>query len=314
MNRLIYEILDNINEGIVILDENFEIVHWNYYIEHITNSNRTNIVGNNITNILPNLNKKCYTDAFEDVKINGFVRYFSGAMHKELIHASNYFNLKVSRIDNEGKYFLLLEFINVSSQINQINQLKTSVSELWAANKELKEKEKIIKKLAYYDKLTGVANRTLFYEVANRLLSNAKRNHSLLGLMFIDVNKFKFINDTYGHEIGDKILTRVADMLTEVTRDNDVVVRYGGDEFLVLLPNMKHIDNYNIVVSRIIKAKDKTLVIEGNKIPVSLSMGISFYPDDGDTIDKLVTKADEAMYIAKRKEGEDKYFCSVSNM
>jgi diguanylate cyclase (GGDEF) domain len=311
MTRLIYEILDNLNEGIVILDGNFKIIHWNYYMENVTHIGNVETLGNGIIDILPNLNKKYFTTAFQDVKENGVVRFFSAAMHKDLINSSDCFNLKISRLDNESTFFLILEFINVTSQINQINQLKTYVNELWKANKELTEKEQLIRNLAYYDKLTGVANRTLFYEVANKLLSYAKRDQTLLGLMFIDVNKFKDINDTYGHEIGDQVLVQVATMLVKATRDNDVVARYGGDEFLVLLPNMKKITNFNVVVSRIIKMKNKTLVIGDTKIPVSLSIGISFYPNDGDTVDQLVISADAAMYKAKRSAGEDKYYCSI---
>lgn len=309
MSKLIYGILDHLNEGIIILDNNLKIVYLNDYIKHTMHMKQEETVGNTITSIYPELDKKCYTDAFWDVKDNGVVRFFSGAIHKELIKAANHFNLKITRIESENQCFLLLEFINVSSQMNQISQLKAYVSNLWEANKELKEKEKIIKNLAYYDKLTGVANRTLFYEISNRLLNHAKENQTLLGLMFIDVNKFKAINDTYGHEIGDKILARVAEMLVEATRDNDVVARYGGDEFLILLPNMKHTDNYNIVASRIIQLKNKTFVIDKKSITVSLSMGVSFYPDDGDTVDKLVVKADMAMYQAKRKAGEDNCCC-----
>ena len=308
---MVYEILNDIGEGLILLNRDLEIIYWNPYMERIMGKEQIKVLENNLLKVIPQLNKKCFLDAFENTMRAGWVSFFSAAMHKELVIPSGNYNLKISRIDNEGSRFLLLEYINVTSQSQQINQLKTYVNDLYMANKELKEQKTRIKQLAYYDSLTGVANRTLFYQIANEWLERSKEEHLLLGLMFVDVNKFKSINDTYGHKIGDEILVRVANMLVNATRKNDVVVRYGGDEFLILLPNMNDIENYNIVVSRIFEIKNNTMEFDECEIPISLSIGISFYPDDGDTIDTLLKKADEAMYIAKRSEGEDRYYYSA---
>ena len=311
MNKLLYEVLDNLNEGIVILNEDLIIMYWNYYMEDITDSKRSDLLGKPIVDVLPNLNLKYYRDAFGEVKENGIIRFFSGAIHKKILNNTDNINLKVTRIENNNNYFIQLEFINVTSQFNQIKQLKSYVNQLWETNKELKEKEKTIQKLAYYDKLTGLANRSLFYEVAGNLLMQAKRNQSLLGLIFCDVNKFKGINDTYGHEFGDKVLIHVAELLMEATRENDVVARYGGDEFLILLPDMKELKNYNIIASRIMDLTKKAVEIQNTTISVSISGGISFYPVDGETIDQLIVKADAAMYAAKQLKGKETYFCRM---
>lgn len=311
MDKILKNTLGSINEGIIILNEKFQILYWNNYMEYLTGMKLEYVVRSNIYDILQSLNKNYFKGLLENVIKDECKVFFSAAMHKNLISGNKKLNLKVSKLKSEGKSFILLEFIDVTNQFLHIEQLRKYIQDLSLLNKKLKEKEKIIEELAYYDKLTGVPNRTLFYKYAEKFFYNAKRNNSLLGLMFIDVNKFKNINDTYGHKVGDKVLIKVANILTEATRKNDVVARYGGDEFLILLPNIKRIDNYNVIASRIIDNKNKIIDVEEQKIKISLSIGVSFYPKDGDNIDKLIVKADKAMYIAKNKAGEDNCFCSL---
>jgi diguanylate cyclase len=130
----------------------------------------------------------------------------------------------------------------------------------------------------------------------------------MLGLMFIDVDNFKQINDTYGHEAGDRVLVQVAEILTAATRRNDVVARYGGDEFLILLPQINTPENCNIVMSKILQAKRDAVICNGVSVEICLSVGVSFYPQDGDSVDKLIVKADHAMYVAKKTEGDNWYY------
>lgn len=304
MNRVLYDILDGVNEGIIILNEKLEICFWNNYMKFITEITCEDAIDNSIYRLLPNLNRNYFINAINDVLNNGSKMFFSAAMHKGLVNDKENLNLKISSFQSDGFKFLLLEFIDVTNQFKQINILRDSIKELYRINMELKQKEDIIKRLAYYDKLTGVANRTLFYELAEKFLENSKRENSILGLMFIDIDKFKNINDTYGHEIGDQVLVKVAKILEKSTRKNDIVARYGGDEFLILLPNIKNYDNYNNIVSRIINNKNRIINYDGKEINISLSIGISFYPSSGNSIDKLIVEADKAMYIEKSKSRE----------
>jgi len=307
MNNYCYEVLNNVNEGIIIVNENFEIFFWNSYMETITNIKGFNAIGNNLYTVLPSLNKNYFKNVVNNILNDGYAMFFSAAMHQDLLNTEDKFNIKISKIQDERKTSLLLEFHNVTGQMAQIKQLKKYIKELYNVNKELKEKEKEIENLAYYDQLTGVANRTLFYILAEKYIQNAKRNNSLLGIMFIDIDKFKNINDTYGHQVGDKIIIKAANILKKATRESDIVVRYGGDEFVVILPNMKDISDYKIVASKIINLNENVVYMEDKEIKLSFSIGISIYPNDGDNIDKLIVKADKAMYIAKRND-EDIYY------
>lgn len=301
MNNVLFNILNNVDEGIVILDAQLKIYIWNNYMETITNIHHKDAIGNDVYGILPSLNKEYFKKTLYTVLNNGSKMFFSAAMHKGMLNTKENLNLKITRIDIDESVFLLLEFIDVTNQFKQINILKNYIQELSRVNTELKEKESVIKKLAYYDKLTGVANRTLFYEFAEKFLDAAKRENTLLGLMFIDVDNFKKINDTYGHEAGDNVLVGVANILNDSTRKNDIVARYGGDEFLILLPNMKDYDSYKPVFSRIVNNENKTVTYDGKNIEISLSIGVSFYPRSADSVDKLIVEADKSMYIAKNR-------------
>lgn len=309
MNRVFFDILNNVSEGIIILDENLEILHWNNYMELITKANYQSVAGRIIYDVLPNFNKNYLKNAISDVLHTGFKLFFSAALHKNLVNNKDNLNLKISRfVDDDNSKFLVLEFIDITSQIIQIEKLKEKVNELSRVNKELQEKENLIKNLAYYDTLTGVANRLFFYENAEKALNKAKIDGHILCLMFIDVNKFKSINDRYGHEIGDKVLVAVAETLVSSTGKNDMVVRYGGDEFIILLPSINNLKDYEAIVSRIINTKNKIIIHNNEEINISLSIGISFYPNDGDSIDRLISKADNAMYNAKKSDGQDDCF------
>lgn len=312
MNKIIYDILNDISEGIVILNENLEVCIWNNYMEHLTNIVPEKALNHNLYELFPDLNKNYFNKALYDVMNKDFKMFFSSAMHGRFINSKKNLNLKIARFENEECKFILLEFIDVTNQFMQIAKLKSYVNKLYKLNKELEEKERLIRNLAYHDRLTGVANRVLFYEFAEVFLNTARRTDTLLGLMFIDIDKFKMINDTYGHKAGDKVLIHVANILTESTRKNDVVARYGGDEFLILLPYIKDLNDYKTIASRIIDTKNKNCVIDynNNKISISMSIGVSFYPKDGETIDELIMKADRAMYLAKKRHGNDNCICS----
>lgn len=305
MNNISYKILDNLNEGIIIINDNLEICYWNNFMEAMTDKSLDQVEGKNLLSVLPKLNTNYFRKSVNNLFENGNKVFFSAAMHKNIVNDIVKLNLYLSLIDDEKYKYILMEFINVTNQFVQINKLRKYINELVVLNKQLEDKEKIIENLAYYDNLTGISNRTLFYEIAGNMLENAKRNNETMCLMFIDIDKFKFINDSYGHEAGDKVIVRVAEILKNAVRKNDVVARYGGDEFLVLLSQIESINDCRVIISRIVDNEKNTIELECDELEISLSIGMSFYPDDGDTIDKLITKADKEMYKIKKQSNCD---------
>lgn len=305
MDKTLFHILNYVNEGIIITNDKLDILFWNEHMERITDIKQEHALDNNLYNTIPSMDRNYFKEAIKSVIEKDYKYFFSSSMHKGLISANGEFNLKVSGFKKDGCKYLIFECIDVTSQITRINQLKEYANELYFLNKELKKKEKEIEKLAYYDRLTGVANRTLFYNMAEKFLDSAKRNNEKLGLMFIDIDRFKDINDMYGHKIGDKVLVEVANLLTKNTRKNDIVSRHGGDEFLILLPDIKSYANYKIIASRIANVNKRVKVHDKLEIKIPLSIGVSFYPRDGDSIDELISKADKAMYCVKNRGGDE---------
>lgn len=159
---------------------------------------------------------------------------------------------------------------------------------------------------AHHDELTGLQNRTsLFDEIENSIIA-LKETDSKSAIMFIDLNKFKPINDTFGHDVGDAILVETAKRLKSAVRSNDIVFRIGGDEFLVLIEEVRDSSQVELIVSKILKEFAKSGTFQGHEIEIGLSIGVSIAPDDSKEADELVKMADIAMYEAK-KDSENRY-------
>ena len=164
---------------------------------------------------------------------------------------------------------------------------------------ERKKAEETIRKLAYYDPLTDLPNRVLFNDRLNLALAHAHRNEQKLAVMLIDLDRFKDVNDSLGHSMGDRLLKVVGDQLSHLLRREDTVARMGGDEFLLLLPEISGLEDADQVALRVLNIFRKSFAIDGHELNITASIGISIFPEHGHDADTLMKHADIAMYRAK---------------
>ena len=164
---------------------------------------------------------------------------------------------------------------------------------------EIKKNEEKLKHQAYFDSLTGIPNRTLFLDRSEIALNQAKRSNEGLAVIFIDLDEFKVLNDTLGHDAGDIMLKTVSQRFINCARKSDTVSRRGGDEFTILMPRIKNIDDTVKLAERILDSNNNAISIKDKMVFPKTSIGISVYPQDGDSIETLINNADKAMYNAK---------------
>ena len=192
----------------------------------------------------------------------------------------------------------------------------TSVSKISKLQQEIKsreEAEKHMRFLAYYDSLTNLPNRTFFKELLKQAISYARRSKLIFAVLFIDLDDFKRINDTLGHDMGDRLLQAVSNRLLKSFRNSDLIARLdekesqeaaarlGGDEFVLILHNLAHIHDAGKAASRILDSISKPFDLDGHEVFITASIGISIYPPDGEEISDILKNADVALFQAKEK-------------
>lgn len=169
-----------------------------------------------------------------------------------------------------------------------------------------RKNEEQIRQLAYYDALTGVPNRRLLEDRLEHAIRHAHRKEMLLAVMFMDLDRFKEVNDTLGHAVGDELLLQFTRRVHDCLREDDTLARLGGDEFIVLLPEMEALNDVLAVAERLIDINRTPYRINEHHVQIGSSIGVSLYPEDGTTVQELINGADIAMYRAKR-EGRNSY-------
>jgi len=277
--RLMAQVFEHSGEAIVITDQTNSILAVNSSFSRHTGYSQAEVIGKN-PNILKSgkENKEFYANMWEQLTKNDYWQGEIGDKRKDGSCYPKWLAISVVR-DDEGT---ITNYIGCFTDIT-----------------ERKQAELEIEHLAHHDHLTKLFNRFSLLERLSQVLELAKRSGSSLALLFIDVDRFKNINDSLGHHVGDLLLSQIAVRLLESVRSADIVARFGGDEFVVVLPQIQSGIAVVPFVAKIQHVLSQPYILEGNKLYITPSIGISVFPHDGETTDDLLKNADLAMYHAK---------------
>jgi diguanylate cyclase (GGDEF)-like protein/PAS domain S-box-containing protein len=279
LNAIIYNALD----GIITFNDQGEINGFNPAAEQIFGYDQESIIGQNVQAILPDLVEKGDGD---------FIDRFLRSRDFGLVGISSY---EMSAERKSGQRFPLE--LSTSEMILNGARYFVCIARDITERKIIEERTKYA---AHHDYLTGLPNRAQFLECLQYAIPLAKRNNHKVALLFLDLDGFKYVNDTLGHANGDLLLKEVASRLKVLIRSSDLFSRMGGDEFTFILNNIGNEQNATLVAHKIIEALSKPVDLNGQICHIGGSVGIAMYPDDSDEAESLLHKADEAMYLAKK--------------
>ena len=279
-------VFDNALEGVVVSDARGFIQTVNPAFEHITGYSRKEAVGQR-TNLL-------------------------NSGH----HPPEFYRHMWSRLEQEGCWegeiwnrrkdgFLYVEWLTIRAVRDNFGQVQQYVA-LFSDITDRKRREEAVWHRAYHDALTGLANRNLFQDRLEHAINTARRERQGLGLLFIDLDRFKEINDTLGHAAGDELLKQVAARLQSSIRASDSVARLAGDEFVALIENVSERQFLAVLAGKILTQLNEPFLLGSTPENISASIGIACYPEDGEAPQQLMQAADQAMYAAKRR-GRNRY-------
>jgi len=281
-------VIHNVQEGIVLIDPDGIIENANPATSKIFGYAADELIGHHIEMLMPKPGETKHEPCTWAEIIGGEMSAIGHCREVVAIHRDGRqfpLEINVAEMELEG----LKHFVGI---VRDITERKRAEGELT--------------QMALYDHLTGLPNRTNFFDKLEFSLSHARRNKSVLALLFIDLDGFKKVNDTFGHTMGDHLLEEVAQRLRASIRESDTVARMGGDEFTIILNNLQDIEGASCMAEKLIKAINQPIDLDGNTCNVGASIGIAVYPDHDGNINDLINAADSAMYQAKAN-GKNKY-------
>jgi len=281
------QILDQIHESVISMDLDGFISGWNRGAEKLFGYTAQEAIGKHILFL--------YADPDADDDSGSFREAFLENGSREL---------EVRRRRKSGEVFWAsLQLTLMRNEAGAPSGMIGYLSDIT----DRKRAEDRIHYLAYYDALTKLPNRSLFFRLVDQALAEARRSHHHGAILFIDLNRFKPINDTLGHAVGDRLLQGIAERLRGVVRDQDVVARLGGDEFVVALFDIARREHAAVVAQKLLAALEPPLHVDDHELKIGAAIGISTYPRDGDDTVTLLRMADIAMYRAKQEEKDGGY-------
>ncbi len=278
------DVIDKIDIGIFVVDDDFRV--------RFMNNTMKKWFGDQT-------NKTCYSSV---VNLDEPCPYCK--LH-EVIHENEKVVYEPITPDGQSFDIVATSIKNPDGTISKMEVIR-NVTEKKNAEKSLLEQKEELRYQAHHDALTGLANRVLFNDRLEQGIKKAKRLENKLALLFIDLDHFKEINDSLGHQIGDEVLKETTQRLHSIIREEDSLARLGGDEFTIIIENIQKSQDASSFANKILKVLAKPLSIEGHTLYVSSSIGISIYPDDGESLHDLLKFADSAMYKAK-DEGRNNF-------
>jgi diguanylate cyclase (GGDEF)-like protein/PAS domain S-box-containing protein len=286
MLRLDASVLDSAQEGVLITDADYHVIRVNRAFTQLTGYEPNEILGKNPSILSSGLHDAAfYTRMWESIEN-------SGSWRGEIWN----------RKKNGDVYAEILSITTIRDAQGHIENYVGLFTDIT----ELKNTQRNLEKLANFDLLTGLPNRSLLADRLQQAIAAARRQNRSLAVCFLDLDGFKEINDHYGHDVGDELLIEVARRLTSAVRGSDTVARLGGDEFVLLLENSGGDDELDITMCRVLQDIYKPFFIAGQNLGVSASIGVALYPKHQIDPDVLIRYADQAMYIAKQS-GRNRY-------
>ncbi|MEO5336732.1 MAG: EAL domain-containing protein [Magnetospirillum sp. WYHS-4] len=284
--RLAAEVINNLSEAVIIVDTEFRITSANPAFSDITGFEASDVLGQ-----VPNF-----------YKIVGRDPLMFSQMWKNLKGDGTWSAEIWNQRKNGEKYAERLSISVLADDAGNVQKYAVVIADIT----KRKQDEERIRYQANYDQLTGLPNRALFMDRLAQALATMGRGGKKLGLMFIDLDGFKLVNDTLGHEFGDLLLKETAERLAICVRTGDTVARLGGDEFTVIMPNLTDPRNAPLLAQRILDTLSRPFNLKGQEAFVSCSIGITIFPDDATKASELIKNADAAMYRAK-EQGKASY-------
>ncbi len=279
-------VLNSISEGVAVTDAAQKFSYVNPAFTAITGYGAEEVIGKSPRLLSSGLMEKTfYGQMWADIEEHG---HWQGEI-----------------IDRRKNGESFPEWLSISTLKDERGQVSRYVS-VFMDISERKEAERRVIHMAQHDFLTGLPNRMLLLDRLAQAIKHAMRDKTKVAIMFLDLDRFKHVNDTLGHPIGDKLLVEIASRITKVSRAGDTVSRLGGDEFVIMLPGLETVDDISGVADKVLQSVAGPCTIEGREIEITTSLGISVFPDDGGDGEALLHQADSAMYQAKQ-DGRNNY-------
>jgi diguanylate cyclase (GGDEF)-like protein/PAS domain S-box-containing protein len=276
-------IIHNAMDGIITINEAGEILGFNPAAEHIFGYSQQEILGLNVNILMPEPARSAH---------DGFILSYIQTGQTKVMGVSG---REVAAVRKNGEQFPME--VSISEMVLGGSRYFVGIVRDITERKLAEQK---IAHLAHYDYLTDLPNRALFLSTLEHSIRLARRNNYKAAILFLDLDGFKQVNDTLGHDAGDLLLQFVAKRLKHIIRESDTVARVGGDEFTFVLNNTESNEGVALVANKIVAALSEPFDLKGQQCHIGGSIGISIFPDDAGDLDQLVRQADEAMYLAKQ--------------